>query len=107
MKKLLGTVLVGAALAGAAGPAAAERLFNSAAYILDHPNLTRKVSLALNDTNIVDALIYLSEKAEINVAVSKSVQGRATLSLNNVSIRDALDIILLANELAMEKRGEI
>ena len=82
-------------------------MLNTSAYILDHPNLSRKVSLALNDTNIVDALIYLSEKAEINVAVSKSVQGRATLSLNNVSIRDALDIILLSNELAMEKRGEI
>ncbi len=88
--------------------AAGDRsMFNSSAYILDHPNLSRKVSLALNDTNIVDALIYLSEKAEINVAVSKTVQGRATLSLNNVSIRDALDIILLSNELALEKRGEI
>ena len=84
-----------------------KAMMNSSAYILDHPNLSRKVSLALNDTNIVDALVYLSEKAEINVAVSKSVQGRATLSLNNVSIRDALDIILLSNELACEKRGEI
>lgn len=82
-------------------------LLNSSSYILDHPNLSRKVSLALNDTNIVDALVYLSEKAEINVAVSKSVQGRATISLNNVTIRDALDIILLSNELACEKRGEI
>lgn len=87
--------------------AADSVLLNSSAYILDHPNLSRKVSLALNDTNIVDALVYLSKKAEINVAVSKTVQGRATLSLNNVSIRDALDIILLSNELACEKRGEI
>ncbi len=90
-------------------PAAAESkaMLNSTSYILNHPNLSRKVSLALNDTNIVDALVYLSEKADINVAVSKSVEGRATLSLNNVTIRDALDIILLSNELAMEKRGEI
>ena len=87
--------------------AESKTMLNSSAHILNHPNLSRKVSLALNDTNIVDALIYLSEKAEINVAVSKTVEGRATLSLNNVSIRDALDIILLANELAMEKRGEI
>lgn len=88
-------------------PAADKTMMNSASYVLDHPNLSRKVSLALNDTNIVDALVYLSEKADINVAVSKAVQGRATLSLSNVSIRDALDIILLANELACEKRGEI
>ena len=91
------------------GSSAAESktMLSSPAYILNHPNLSRKVSLALNDTNIVDALVYLSEKAEINVAVSKAVEGRATLSLNNVSIRDALDIILLSNGLAMEKRGEI
>lgn len=82
-------------------------VMSSSAHILNHPNLSRKVSLALNDTNIVDALIYLSEKAGINVAVSKSVEGRATLSLNDVSIRDALDIILLSNELACERRGEI
>jgi type IV pilus assembly protein PilQ len=95
-------------LLGLSAPGHAEEaVMNSSAYILDHPNLSRKVSLALNDTNIVDALVYLSEKAEINVAVSKSVQGRATLSLNNVSIRDALDIILLSNELALEKRGDI
>ncbi len=80
---------------------------NAASYILDHPNLSRKVSLALNDTNIVDALVYLSEKADINIAVSRSVEGRATLSLNDVSIRDALDIILLSNGLALEKRGNI
>ncbi len=80
---------------------------SSTSFILNHPNLSRKVTLALNDTNIVDALVYLSEKAEINVAVSKTVQGRATLSLNNVSIRDALEIILISNELACEKRGEI
>ena len=89
-------------------PANAEdTVMATSSYILSHPNLSRKVSLALNDTNIVDALVYLSEKAEINVAVSKSVQGRATLSLNDVSIRDALDIILLSNELALEKRGDI
>ncbi len=92
-----------------AAPAPAEEraVMNSTGYILNHPNLSRKVSLALNDTNIVDALVYLSEKADINIAVSKSVEGRATLSLNNVSIRDALDIILLSNELALEKRGDI
>src|SRR3989338_6380793 len=82
-----------------------KALPNSSFFILNYPNLSRKVPLALNDTNIVDALVYLSEKAEINVAVSKAVEGRATLSLTNVSIRDALVIILLSNELACEKRG--
>ena len=102
------TALVFSVSAYAAAAAGEEHaVMNSTSYILNHPNLSRKVSLALNDTNIVDALVYLSEKAEINVAVSKAVEGRATLSLNNVSIRDALDIILLSNELALEKRGDI
>src|SRR5690349_15147104 len=92
---LLGVLaLFAAAFLSTAGLGSAEEraVMSTSGYILNHPNLSRKVSLALNDTNIVDALVYLSEKAEINVAVSKSVQGRATLSLNNVSIRDALDI---------------
>ena len=107
MKRALFLIVLGLSLLQGASVAEDQAMLNSSAYILNHPNLSRKVSLALNDTNIVDALVYLSEKAEINVAVSKAVEGRATLSLNNVSIRDALDIILLANDLAMEKRGEI
>ena len=107
MKRTLFLALLCLSFCQAPAMAESKTMLNSSAYILNHPNLSRKVSLALNDTNIVDALVYLSEKAEINVAVSKAVEGRATLSLNNVSIRDALDIILLSNELAMEKRGEI
>ena len=70
-------------------------VLNSSGFVLDNPNLSRKVSLALNDTNIVDAIAYLGEKADINVAIAKTVQGRATLSFKNVSIRDALDILAL------------
>ena len=74
---------------------------------LDNPNLLRKVSLDLRDTNIADAIRYLAEKANINVAVSKNVGGRVTLSFKNVTIKDALDIVLLSNDLAAELRGEI
>jgi len=76
-------------------------------YALNNPNLLRRVSLDLRDINIADAIRYLAEKADINVAVSKNVGGRVTLSFKNVTIRDALDIIILSNDLAAEKRGEI
>ncbi len=76
-------------------------------YALDNPNLLRKVSLDLRDTNVADAIRYLAEKADINVAVSKNVGGRITLSFKNVTIKDALDIVLLSNDLAAESRGEI
>jgi len=76
-------------------------------YALDSPNLLRKVSLDLRDTNVSDAIRYLAEKADINIAVSKNVGGRVTLSFKNVAIKDALDIVLLSNDLAAERRGEI
>ena len=55
--------------------------FNSASFALDHPNLQRKISLDLKDTNITDAILYLAGKADINIAVSKNVTGRATLAM--------------------------
>lgn len=86
---------------------AEQPLMNSSSLVLDHPNLARKVSLALNDTNLVDAIVYLAEKADVNVAVAKSVEGRATLAFKDVSIRDAFEILLVSNGLACEKRGDI
>jgi MSHA type pilus biogenesis protein MshL len=84
-----------------------QPMLNSSALVLNHPNLMRKVSLALNDTNLVDAIVYLAEKADLNIAVAKTVQGRATLSFKDVSIRDAFEILLVSNDLACEKRGDI
>ena len=54
-----------------------------------------------------EAIRYLANKADMNVAVGKNVTGRVNINLKNVSIRDALDIILLSNDLAAELRGEI
>ncbi len=76
-------------------------------YALDNPNLLRKTSLDLRDINVADAVRYLADKADMNVAIGKNVTGRVTLSLKNVTIRDALDIVLLSNDLAVELRGEI
>jgi len=76
-------------------------------YALNNPNLLRKVSLDLRDTNVSDAIRYLAEKAEMNIAVSKNIGGRVTLSFKNVTIKDALDIVLLSNDLAAELRGEV
>jgi type II secretory pathway predicted ATPase ExeA len=59
------------------------------------------------DMDIVDALKFLGQKGDINIIASKGVEGRVSLFLKDVSIKDALDIILLANNLAYEVRGEI
>ena len=76
-------------------------------YALDNPNMLRKTSLDLREINVSDAIRYLADKAEMNVAIGKDVNGRVTLALKNVTIRDAMDIILLSNDLAAELRGEI
>jgi len=74
---------------------------------LSDPRLSKRTSLDLRDINISEAVKYLGDKAGMNVAVGKNVQGRANITLKNVSVRDALDIVLLSNDLAVELRGEI
>jgi len=80
---------------------------DNAGLPLNDPRLLKRTSLDLRDINISEAVKYLGDKAGMNVAVGKNVQGRANITLKNVSVRDALDIVLLSNDLAVELRGEI
>lgn len=66
-----------------------------------------KISLDIKGMDIVDALKMLATRAGINIVVGKNVTGRATLFLKDVDIGDAFEIIILANDLAYEKKGEI
>ena len=69
--------------------------------------LNQLMALDLRDLDIVDTLKFLAMKGGINIIAGKDVSGRVSLFLKNVTIKDALDIILLANNLAYEKRGDI
>jgi MSHA biogenesis protein MshL len=69
--------------------------------------LNQRMALDLRDLDIVDTLKFLATKGGINIISGKDVSGRVSLFLKNVTIKDALDIILLANNLAYEKRGDI
>ncbi|MFH1505321.1 MAG: secretin N-terminal domain-containing protein [Candidatus Omnitrophota bacterium] len=73
----------------------------------DFPGLERKISLDFRLMDVIDVLKYISAKAEVNIVASKNVIGRVTLFISNISLGDALDIILLTNNLAAEKRGDI
>lgn len=64
---------------------------------------TQSVSLDLRDMDIVDVLKFLSLKGQFNIAVSKAIAGRITLVMKEVTIGDALDIILRANNLAYNR----
>lgn len=69
--------------------------------------LDERVSLDLRNIEVADALRFLAQKGGINLAVSKNVSGRVQLMLNDVPIRDILDIILITNNLAYEKYGDV
>lgn len=69
--------------------------------------LDELVSLDLRNIEVTEALRFLAMKAYINLAVSSEVSGRLMLLLNDVPIRDVLDIILLTNSLAYDKKGDI
>lgn len=69
--------------------------------------LDGKIFLDLRDINIIDLFKFIGEKGEINVVTSKNVQGRSTMVLHQVAIRDALDILVISNQLAYEIEGDI
>jgi len=66
-----------------------------------------KISLDIKGMDIVDVLKMLATRSGINIVIGKNVTGRVTLFLKNVDIKDAFDIIILANDLAYEKNQDI
>jgi type IV pilus assembly protein PilQ len=69
--------------------------------------LQQRMALDLRNMDIVDTLKFLGQKGNMNIIASKGVEGRVSLFLKDSSIEDALEIILLANNLAYEMRRDI
>jgi type II secretory pathway component GspD/PulD (secretin) len=63
------------------------------------------VSLDLKNVETVELFRLLSLKTGKTIVPSKSVAGRITIFLNNVRFDEVLDIILLGQRLAYEKKG--
>lgn len=66
-----------------------------------------KVSLDIKGMDIVDVLKMLAQRSGMNIVVGKNVTGRVTLFLKDVDAWDAFELILLANDLAYEQKGNI
>ena len=66
-----------------------------------------KISLDLKGMDVVEVIKMLATKGNLNVILSNDVKGRVTIFLKSVNIMDAFEIILAANGLAYDKRGEI
>lgn len=66
-----------------------------------------KISLDIKGMDVVDVLKMLASRSGVNIVVGKNVAGRVTLFLKNVAVQDAFELVLLSNELAYEKKGDI
>ena len=63
----------------------------------------KRVSLSFKDADIKDVLQALSIKAGTNIVIDEGVSKKITLVLNNVTAKEALEIITKASGLAYEK----
>lgn len=66
-----------------------------------------KISLDLKNVDIVELLRILSLKTGKTIVPSKDVTGRITVYLNNVAFNDVLDIVLLTQSLALNRKDNI
>ncbi len=66
-----------------------------------------KISLDIKGMDVNDVLKMLAARAGLNIVLGKNVTGRSTVFLKDVDVRDAFEIIILANELAYETQGGI
>ncbi|MHB8155540.1 MAG: secretin N-terminal domain-containing protein [Candidatus Omnitrophota bacterium] len=66
-----------------------------------------KISLDLKNVDIVELLRIVSLKTGKTIVPSKDVAGRITVYLSNVAFNDVLDIILLTQGLALNRKDNI
>lgn len=69
--------------------------------------MDKSIFLDLRDINVIDVFKFLAVQGSLNIVTSKNVQGRSTLLLRDVKIKDALDILVISNQLAYETRNDI
>lgn len=66
-----------------------------------------KISLDLKGIDVIELFRVLSIKMGITIAPTKSVTGRINIFLNNLTFDDALDVILISQDLACDTKGNI
>ncbi len=67
--------------------------------------VTTPITMNLKETEVVDAIRTLSILSGINIIADDSVSGKITLSLNNVSFKEALNWILTLKRLSYAQVG--
>ena len=63
------------------------------------------VEIHVNDADLVEVLRMISMQSQKNIVASKQVTGRVTANLYDVTIKEALDAILMSNGYAYREQG--
>lgn len=71
------------------------------------PKEAKRISLEVAKAPVHDVLRLLADVGRMNLVVADEVQGTVTLTLRNVPWTQALDVVLAARGLGMERRGNI
>ncbi|MDD5428343.1 MAG: secretin N-terminal domain-containing protein [Candidatus Omnitrophica bacterium] len=69
--------------------------------------LKKRLSLDIRSMDINQFLKFLATEGSLNIVTTKNVSGLVSLLINDVTIADALEIALSANNLASEKKENI
>ena len=71
------------------------------------PAQGQKITLQFQEMDIIEILKLLAEQAGFNLVAGRNVSGKVTLFVKEVDPWEALEVVLAANELAYERRGQI
>ena len=72
------------------------------------PGLDKRISLdVIEAMDVVDLIKFLAIKGDLNLVIGREVTGTTKLMLKDVTLGDALESVLAANNLAYEVKGNI
>ena len=71
------------------------------------PSLEERISLDLRGVDITELFKIISRKSNLNIIPSAQVTGRVNIFLNNISIGDAIEVILVSQNLAVERKRNV
>ncbi|MBI4336035.1 MAG: hypothetical protein HY589_05210, partial [Candidatus Omnitrophica bacterium] len=75
--------------------------------LTQNPSAANKISLDIKGMEITDVLKMIALRSGKNIVAGKNVRGKVTIYLKDVDIMDALEIVLISNELAYNMKGDI
>lgn len=67
----------------------------------------RRIDIDLKDADVHNVLRLLADTGRVNIITADNVQGSVTIRMRNVPWDQALDVVLQAKKLGMERRGNI